>query len=372
MYNGSWWCFSMFQVQHPSMMDYWEGLHILTTVFFWLTICLNIMMLLLLLISRISPLRAIDVSQFFHYLFFAPISILLGAPSEVFAFMSMRPEEYKHTHSKVFFQYPFYRLILISLFLHGSPWTQIFWFLYVSGAYVANSWVPMQYIGVSNNHSYPRNEDDGSVFPISFGKKQGYEGLGKIILKCLSRDHKTRKCLSLIIVTLNYFDWMDLQCTVLYMILCTVTERVGFPSFVKYIGPFLSLRFEANEGILCNIVYSIVEAVVLVCFIIILCRSVPDVLVLLANIVFTLSDLRTAVFRNYRADMRRLWGFQKATSAQLRAYNDVCAICLCSMPHGRVTLCEHIFHGQCLRRSLEARTTCPLCNTRLIPFLPRS
>ena len=165
----------VFQVQHPSVMDYWEGLHILTTVFFWLTICLNIM-LLLLLISKISPMRAIDVSQFFHYLFFAPISILFGATSEVFAFMSMRPEEYKHTHSKVFFQYPFYRLILISLFLHGSPWTQIFWFLYVSGAYVANSWVPMQYIGVSNNHSYPRNEDDSSVFPISFGRKQGYEG----------------------------------------------------------------------------------------------------------------------------------------------------------------------------------------------------
>lgn len=58
-----------------------------------------------------------------------------------------------------------------------------------------------------------------------------------------------------------------------------------------------------------------------------------------------------------------------ATKEELMSHNDICAVCLVHMTSARVTVCQHLFHGKCLRLSLKVNTQCPMCKSVLLPSL---
>ncbi|OMJ94621.1 hypothetical protein SteCoe_2108 [Stentor coeruleus] len=45
---------------------------------------------------------------------------------------------------------------------------------------------------------------------------------------------------------------------------------------------------------------------------------------------------------------------------------DTCSICLNQGTHGKVLLCSHFFHGECIDRWLQTRKQCPLCMSECI------
>lgn len=54
--------------------------------------------------------------------------------------------------------------------------------------------------------------------------------------------------------------------------------------------------------------------------------------------------------------------FRVASPEELQSHDDVCAICLTSLEHARVTPCQHLFHSNCLRLCLKAASNlCPIC-----------
>lgn len=61
-----------------------------------------------------------------------------------------------------------------------------------------------------------------------------------------------------------------------------------------------------------------------------------------------------------------LANFEKATSEDISAYDDVCAICLSGLTHARITPCKHIFHGKCLKDCLKKKAQCPMCNSAIL------
>ncbi|XP_015903522.1 E3 ubiquitin-protein ligase RNF139 [Parasteatoda tepidariorum] len=57
--------------------------------------------------------------------------------------------------------------------------------------------------------------------------------------------------------------------------------------------------------------------------------------------------------------------YRYATKDELNEKDDVCAVCLLSMKRARVTPCQHMFHGECLRICLKTQTVCPMCKQNL-------
>lgn len=59
---------------------------------------------------------------------------------------------------------------------------------------------------------------------------------------------------------------------------------------------------------------------------------------------------------------KKISGLPEATQARLMLYNDVCAICYADMSSARITHCNHLFHGPCLRKWLYVQDKCPMCH----------
>ncbi len=71
------------------------------------------------------------------------------------------------------------------------------------------------------------------------------------------------------------------------------------------------------------------------------------------------------VFTQLKEEYAVLKTFPRATSKEVKEYNDVCAICLTELTQARKTKCRHLFHGVCLRRCLSHGDNCPLCKQTL-------
>jgi hypothetical protein len=69
-----------------------------------------------------------------------------------------------------------------------------------------------------------------------------------------------------------------------------------------------------------------------------------------------------AVLRQEREVLNR---YRKATIEEIERFDDVCAVCLCSMTKARVTPCHHLFHADCLRQCLKTSDNCPMCKREL-------
>ncbi|XP_071164314.1 protein TRC8 homolog isoform X1 [Mytilus edulis] len=55
---------------------------------------------------------------------------------------------------------------------------------------------------------------------------------------------------------------------------------------------------------------------------------------------------------------------EDASNYQLNRNN--CSICLHEMMKGKVTRCGHVFHETCIRKWLNTRLVCPMCNTSIV------
>ncbi|XP_063443297.1 RING finger protein 145-like [Mytilus trossulus] len=55
-----------------------------------------------------------------------------------------------------------------------------------------------------------------------------------------------------------------------------------------------------------------------------------------------------------------------ATSDRLAGHQDVCSICFQGLEEAKVTQCDHLFHESCIRKWLNVRLTCPLCQMQII------
>ena len=85
-----------------------------------------------------------------------------------------------------------------------------------------------------------------------------------------------------------------------------------------------------------------------------------------ANAFAALMELRIKVWLKMKLERQAVADMRGATDAELRSYNDVCAICLVPMARARLTDCGHMFHGRCLRLLLQTnKDTCPLCKGKI-------
>lgn len=66
-------------------------------------------------------------------------------------------------------------------------------------------------------------------------------------------------------------------------------------------------------------------------------------------------------WRFIKLEQKTFENFRNANLEEIRNYNDVCAICLSKMNYAKITPCNHLFHGPCLRQSLKASAMCPIC-----------
>ncbi|XP_068535553.1 RING finger protein 145-like isoform X2 [Anas acuta] len=72
-----------------------------------------------------------------------------------------------------------------------------------------------------------------------------------------------------------------------------------------------------------------------------------------------------------RQAAQKISSLPRATRAQLRDHDDVCAICFQDMQVAVVTPCGHFFHGACLRKWLYVQDTCPMCHQGVAPPAPQ-
>ncbi|KAK3851719.1 hypothetical protein Pcinc_041649 [Petrolisthes cinctipes] len=68
------------------------------------------------------------------------------------------------------------------------------------------------------------------------------------------------------------------------------------------------------------------------------------------------------VFMKRRTAVKKIDSLPEATTDQLSAHDDVCAICFQELQSARITRCNHYFHSVCLRKWLYVQDSCPLCH----------
>lgn len=83
------------------------------------------------------------------------------------------------------------------------------------------------------------------------------------------------------------------------------------------------------------------------------------------NVYLGLKDLLQKFGPALKLERQILSRYKKATPADIKRFDDICAICLCSMIRARVTPCHHIFHTHCLRQCLKTNNSCPMCKREL-------
>ena len=86
-------------------------------------------------------------------------------------------------------------------------------------------------------------------------------------------------------------------------------------------------------------------------------------LALYTNVYQRGQEITSNTFNVALVESTQLAQLERATKSELAEHDDVCAVCLCPMKSARKTKCNHYFHGHCLRRCLNQRPSCPLCNS---------
>ncbi|XP_014205918.1 E3 ubiquitin-protein ligase HRD1 [Copidosoma floridanum] len=79
------------------------------------------------------------------------------------------------------------------------------------------------------------------------------------------------------------------------------------------------------------------------------------------NVVLRGKELARTQWPALIKERRVLSRYRRATRAEIREFDDVCAVCLSAMSRARVTPCHHLFHDTCLRQCLKNTDVCPLC-----------
>eukprot|EP00094_Tigriopus_californicus_P010015 TCALIF_09658-PA protein Name:"Similar to AMFR E3 ubiquitin-protein ligase AMFR (Homo sapiens)" AED:0.08 eAED:0.08 QI:0/0.33/0.5/0.75/1/1/4/48/245 len=72
-------------------------------------------------------------------------------------------------------------------------------------------------------------------------------------------------------------------------------------------------------------------------------------------------------YRPLLKELKIMGRFKRVSNSELETHSDpTCPICLDDMDEGRMTPCNHCFHGICLRRSLKISPKCPKCRQDLV------
>ena len=148
-----------------------------------------------------------------------------------------------------------------------------------------------------------------------------------------------------------------------------LTEKLFVDIILKLFDRLKVDYFESMESLYCPVILKITQ--------IILCLIFSCVCLLMGNIGIVLVCCFTNIRVKYReldcdnllplrSYLSELAIYRQATTDELIAHDDVCAVCLYKMTSARVTPCQHYFHAECLRRTLnESAEKCPICQYKL-------
>ena len=131
------------------------------------------------------------------------------------------------------------------------------------------------------------------------------------------------------------------------------------------------LQVDAVEGFEGELLHGLLILLDLAVCVLFFARAVrredyPVLVLSYSNGFIALMELRVRVWQEMQAGLRRMSELRRATSVELRAHNDVCAVCLGAMSAARITQCHHLFHGKCLRQALRVSPQCPLCKKHVV------
>ncbi|XP_076165664.1 uncharacterized protein LOC143145806 [Ptiloglossa arizonensis] len=157
--------------------------------------------------------------------------------------------------------------------------------------------------------------------------------------------------------------------TVITWMYYSATEKVFvemFPSILKF---FQLETFENMEELYAPVILRSFTIATSALFTLILVPMASWRFLLVAtylNVYLRLKDLVQQSGATLQREREILNRYRKATPDEIEQFDDVCAVCLCSMTQARITPCHHLFHADCLRQCLKANDTCPTCKRELI------
>lgn len=163
---------------------------------------------------------------------------------------------------------------------------------------------------------------------------------------------------------LEHFNptWYYIGITVIYFTLTERTCQEKIPSLLTYLNCDF---FESMENLWTPVLVRLCSSLASGMMILLVFVCSHENLMLLSaasfiNVYMTIRDLD----QHWQALMKEKLSIEKfryASSQEIKENDDVCAVCLQMMATARVTPCHHMFHGDCLRRCLKERPTCPMC-----------
>lgn len=163
---------------------------------------------------------------------------------------------------------------------------------------------------------------------------------------------------------LEHFNptWYYIGITAIYFTLTERSCQEKIPSLLTYLNCDF---FESLENLWTPVLVRLCSSLAsgLMILLVFICSHENWILLTAAsfiNVYMTIRDLD----QHWQALMKEKLSIDKYRYASMKEINDnddVCAICLQSMSSARVTPCHHMFHGDCLRRCLKERPTCPMC-----------
>lgn len=167
---------------------------------------------------------------------------------------------------------------------------------------------------------------------------------------------------------LEHFNptWYYIGITALYFTLTERSCQEKIPSLLTYLNCDF---FESMENLWTPVLVRLCSSLAsgLMILLVFICSHENIILLAAAsfiNVYMTIKDLD----QHWQALMKEKLSLEKyrhATQQEIKENDDVCAICLQEMSTARVTPCHHMFHGDCLRKSLHVRLACPMCKYAL-------
>ncbi|KAG8190137.1 hypothetical protein JTE90_026705 [Oedothorax gibbosus] len=167
---------------------------------------------------------------------------------------------------------------------------------------------------------------------------------------------------------LEHFNptWCYVFITAVYFTLTERTCQEKIPSMLAYLK---SDMFESLENLWTPVLVRIGTSIASGLMILLVFIWSNDDWILLAfasfiNVYVTVKDM-DHYWQVLMKEKSCISKYRFASVQELMDNDDVCAICLQNMAWARVTPCHHMFHGDCLRKCLKERLTCPMCKYNL-------
>lgn len=163
------------------------------------------------------------------------------------------------------------------------------------------------------------------------------------------------------------------QPTIMYTIFTLLhyvaTEKTFFEMFPKFLSRLQLEAFESMESLWAPVIlktYTIIISAVFAIVQLMFRNYRLAICGLYINVILCWKDADRSCFQDLKRELELLGQFKDATTKQLATFDDICSVCLSPMKSAKVTPCQHLFHGDCLRRCLKTRTDCPICKRELI------